>query len=77
MEELVRSNDMVLMSFVQTLLDEVGIRHFVADENMSVLEGSLGVLARRLMVDTDAADEARRLLTDAGLGDELREVPAA
>ena len=75
MEELVRSNDMVLMSFVQTLLDEVGIKHFVADENMSVMEGSLGVLARRLMVDADAADEARRLLTDAGLGDELR--PAA
>lgn len=77
MEELVRSNDMVLMSFVQTLLDEVGIRHFVADENMSVMEGSLGVLARRLMVDAGAANEARRLLTDAGLGDELRPAPAA
>ena len=77
MEELVRSNDMVLMSFVQTLLDEVGIRHFVADENMSVMEGSLGVLARRLMVEATAADEARRLLTDAGLGDELRPAPAA
>lgn len=76
MEELVRSNDMVLMSFVQTLLDEVGIRHFVADENMSVMEGSLGVLARRLMVDAGAADEARRLLTDAGLGGELRPVVA-
>ena len=74
MEELIRSNDMVLMSFVQSLLDEVGIRHFVADENMSVLEGSLGVLARRLMVDADSAREARTLLTDAGLGAELRPV---
>ena len=72
MIELVRSNDAVLLSFVQSLLDEVGIRHFVADENMSVLEGSLGVLARRLMVDGDAIDQARRLLTDAGVGDELR-----
>ena len=74
MEELIRSNDMVLMSFVQTLLDEVGITHFVADENMSVLEGSLGVLARRLMVDSDSAKQARDLLVDAGLGNELRPV---
>ena len=72
MIELVRSNDMVLMSFVQTLLDEVGIAHFMADENMSVLEGSIGVLARRLMVDGEAADRARQLLIDAGVGDELR-----
>ena len=76
MEELIRSNDVVLMSFVQTLLDEVGIRHFVADQNMSVLEGSLGVLARRLMVDAGSVGEARALLTDAGLGNELRPLPA-
>ena len=72
MQELVRSNDMVLMSFIQTLLDEVGIRHFVADENMSVLEGSIGVLAKRLMVDSDMIERARQLLNDAGVGEELR-----
>ena len=72
MEELVRSNDMVLMSFVQSLLDEVGIRHFVADENMSIVEGSLGILTKRLMVQGDALDRARQLLVDAGVGDELR-----
>ena len=74
MEELVRSNDTVLMSFVQTMLDEVGIKHFVADENMSVLEGSIGILARRLMVDREASDRARQILTDAGLGAELAPV---
>lgn len=72
MQELVRSNDMVLMSFIQTLLDEVGIKHFVADENMSVLEGSIGVLAKRLMVDAAMMDRARQLLNDAGVGEELR-----
>ena len=77
MHELVRSNDMVLLSFAQSLLDEVGIRHFVADENMSVLEGSIGVLAKRLMVDSDMIDRARQLLVDAGVGEELRAVPAA
>ena len=71
MEELVRSNDTVLLSFVQTMLDEVGIKHFVADENMSVMEGSLGILARRLMVDGNAMERARQILQDAGLGEEL------
>jgi Putative prokaryotic signal transducing protein len=44
----------------------------VLDRNMSVLEGSLGILPRRILVDEDRADEARKLLEDAGLGHELR-----
>ena len=39
---------------------------------MSVLEGSLGILPRRVMVADDEMRAARRLLTDAGLGHELR-----
>ena len=42
MEELLRTNDIVLISFVESLLKEAGITHFVADQNMSVIEGSLG-----------------------------------
>ena len=44
MRELVRTNDMVLISAVVALLDGAGIRHMVLDQNMSVLEGSLGML---------------------------------
>jgi hypothetical protein len=39
---------------------------------MSVLEGSIGILQRRLLVEDERIDEARRALTDAGLGGELR-----
>ena len=67
-----RSNDVVAVSFAETLLREAGIASFVADQNMSILEGSVGILQRRLMVDAEREAEARRLLTDAGLGDELR-----
>ena len=44
----------------------------VLDQNMSVLEGSLGILPRRILVAEDYEGNARRLLEDAGLGHELR-----
>ena len=72
MRELVRTNNAVLISAVQALLDGAEIPHVVLDQNMSVLEGSLGVLPRRLLVADEYAAEARQLLEDAGLGHELR-----
>jgi hypothetical protein len=72
LRELVRTNDAVLVSAVQALLDGAGIPNVVLDQNMSVVEGSLGILPRRVLVSEDDAAAARELLTDAGLGHELR-----
>ena len=72
MREIVRTNDAVLVSAIEALLDGAGIPHLVLDQNMSVLEGSLGLLPRRILVEDDNVARARRLLTDAGLGHELR-----
>jgi len=71
MEELIRTNDLVLISFVEALLRDAGIEALVVDQNMSVIEGSLGVLPRRVLVPSDRAAEARKLLTDANVGGEL------
>ena len=46
--------------------------HVVFDQNMSVIEGSLGILPRRIMVADDDVTEARRVIAEAGLGHELR-----
>jgi hypothetical protein len=70
--ELVRTNDAVVLSAIEALLASAGIPHVVLDQNMSVLEGSLGILPRRVLVAEQHASMARRLLTDAGLGNELR-----
>jgi len=70
--ELVRTNDIVLVSAIGALLDGAEIHHVVLDQNMSVIEGSLGVLARRILVSDADNREARQVLTDAGLGHELR-----
>ena len=72
MIELVRTNDAVVISFVEALLRDAGIAFMVADQNMSVLEGSLGVLPRRVLVAEEDLPEAKRLLADAGIGDEIR-----
>jgi hypothetical protein len=72
MIELVRTNDPVVISFIEALLRDAGIVHFVADQNMSVAEGSLGILARRVMVEEERLEEARALLSDAGIADEIR-----
>jgi hypothetical protein len=72
MREIVRTNDAVLVSAVGALLDGARIHHMVLDQNMSVLEGSLGILPRRVLVAEEDVPRARRLLTDAGLGHELR-----
>jgi hypothetical protein len=44
MKELLRSNDQVLLSFVSALLNEAGIGFIVLDTNMSIMEGSIGIL---------------------------------
>lgn len=72
MEELLRTNDPVLLSFAEALLKDAGIPSHIFDQNMSVLEGSIGVLARRLLVREADAEAARKLLYDAGIASELR-----
>ena len=72
MREIVRTNDAVLVSAIGALLDGANIQYLVLDQNMSVLEGSLGILPRRILVADDDVKAARRLLTEAGLAHELR-----
>jgi hypothetical protein len=72
LRELVRTNNVVLVCSLQALLDAAAIPYTVLDQNMSVLEGSIGILPRRLLVAEDDADDARCILEEAGFGSELR-----
>lgn len=71
MQEILRTNDVVLISFVEALLADASIGHVVLDQHMSTLDGSIGALPRRVLVELDAAQQARLLLNEAGLGHEL------
>lgn len=66
MKELLRTNDIVKLSWVTALLADAGIEALVLDQHTSILEGSAGAIPRRLMVVDDDYHRARSILTDAG-----------
>lgn len=66
MTELFRTHDVVLISYVRSLLSSEGIAIIGLDENMNNVR--LVMTPQRVMVDDSQADRARRLLKDAGLG---------
>lgn len=71
MDEILRTNDSVLISFVEALLRDAVIPYHVADSNTSAVEGSISIFPRRVLVLRNDVPEARKLLTDAGLAAEL------
>jgi hypothetical protein len=72
MIEIARTNDAVLISFIEALMKEARIAYLVADTNMSILDGSIGILPRRVLVESDCAERAKRIMRDAGIGAEIR-----
>jgi hypothetical protein len=65
-KELLRTTDVVRLSWLSALLADAGIATVVLDTHTSVLEGSLGVLPRRLMVADGDLAQACRVLREAG-----------
>ncbi len=65
MELVLRTNDLVKLSYAQYLLSEAGIEYFVADQHISAVEGNIGAFPRRLMVRE--ADLARARLALSGV----------
>ena len=67
MKTLLKTNDLVMLNFAEVLLKDAGIAAVVFDDSMSVMDGSLGILPRRLMVSDDD-DESARAILRAGIG---------
>ena len=67
MKELLSTNDITKFIYAETILNSNDIVSFTLDENISVLEGSIGILPRRLMVLENDYEQALELLGDFGL----------
>jgi len=68
MRELVMTNDLVLISYIEALLADQGIEAVVFDRNISLMEGSIGAFPRRVVVADEDWSRASRVLKDADLG---------
>jgi hypothetical protein len=68
---IIKTTNPVTISFAQSVLNDAGIHCAVFDANISIMEGSIGLFPRRVMVIDEDADEAREALAAAGLEDEL------
>ncbi len=66
MKELLRTNELVFLSWAEAMLRAEGIEPFVLDGHTSVLEGSTYAIRRRMMVADEDYDRARRLMIDTG-----------
>ncbi len=71
MKAIIKTTDPLMVSFVIDLLDQQGVKAFEFDQNFSVMDGSIGVIPRRIMVIDEELNKARRLIREAGLGHEL------
>jgi len=67
MKELLRTTDPTTLAFAEALLNGEGIASFAMDVHMSTLEGSIGILPRRMLVRDEDFARARRALTDNGI----------
>ncbi|WP_434617146.1 DUF2007 domain-containing protein [Tabrizicola sp. M-4] len=67
MRELLRSTDPTIIAFATALLEGEDIEVFDLDVHMSILDGSLGILPRRLMVRDADLFIARAVLRDNGI----------
>jgi hypothetical protein len=65
MKELLRTNDVVRLSWVQAVLREGGIDSLILDQHTSLVEGSIGAIPRRLMVAERDHGRAKALIAAA------------
>ncbi len=68
MEEVFRTNDLVKLIYIEHLLQEAGIRYFIADQHISAVEGNIGAFPRRVMVPEELKRQAEEALAEVERG---------
>jgi hypothetical protein len=65
MREILKTNNPVELNFAEAVLKDAGIASVELDTHMSIMDGSMVIIPRRLMVADADEPRARALLHDA------------
>ena len=68
MKEVFRTNDIVKLSYIEHLLQEAGLKYFIADQHISAVEGNIGAFPRRVMVPEELLHAAEAALSEVERG---------
>lgn len=69
MRELIRSNDLVRLSFIEAVLNDADVDVLLMDQFTSAVEGSIGALPRRLMVTDEDYLRAKDIVSNLKIED--------
>ena len=72
MTPILKTVNLATLNYAQAILKEADIPFFTMDENVSIIEGSIGIIPRRLMVLDDDFEDAADVFKCAGL---LNQIP--
>lgn len=71
MKTVLKTTNPATLSFAEAVLKSEDIPCFIMDQHMSAVEGSIGIIPRRIMVVSEDAADARKALSDNGLKDDI------
>lgn len=71
MKTVIATTNPATLNFAEAVLKSEGIPSFIMDQHQSIVDGSIGIIPRRLMVIDEDYDEAIALLEQAELGHEI------
>ena len=64
MKEILRTNNLILISRVQSILNDAGIQNKLLDTHASNIEGNISAIQRRLVVSNDDFQQFQKLIND-------------
>ena len=71
MKEVLRTNNLILISKVLSILDDAGIHNKLLDMHASNIEGSISAIERRVVVSDDDFQQSQRLINTFVNNDEM------
>ena len=64
MKEVLRTNNLILISRAQSILNEAGVHNQLLDAHASNIEGSISAIQRRVIVSDDDFQKSKKLIND-------------